>query len=341
MRKELERLGLALSILLLVSFVLFVINQTAQVVKLAQAVHPLAGQAVLYALLVVYIMTILVPLITISRLPKLDEPPQNPEGNEFAAYLARLAKRLASNPNLVGAEISASDRATIEAALKRLDTQANVIIKNTGSTVFLSTAISQSGRLDGLMVLMAQSRMVWRIMHLYYQRPSLSQIVRLYTNVAATTFVVSEVQDLDISEQIEPIIASALGGSLASAIPGVTIIANLLTSSILEGTANAFLTLRVGAICKQYCSALGVLDRRTTRRFASVEAASMLGGLVLDSSAAVSRSISNAARRAGVGTYHALTDQMLKGTQVIADRLYELNPLRKRAPADAVSGDAL
>ena len=97
------------------------------------------------------------------------------------------------------ASIRPTDRRGIDEALRVLDDDANAIIKQMASTVFLTTAVSQSGRLDGLLVLAAQSRMVWRVAHLYYQRPSLREMLYLYANVAATSFVAGELDDLEFT----------------------------------------------------------------------------------------------------------------------------------------------
>jgi hypothetical protein len=188
--------------------------------------------------------------------------------------------------------------------------------------VFVSTAISQNGRLDALMVLAAQTRMVWRVAHVYYQRPSLREMIQLYANIGATIFLVSELEDLDISEQIEPVIESALAGSLAGAVPGATVVATLLTQSILDGTANAFLTLRIGVICQRYCASLVTFNRKAVRRLASVAAAAMLGSIVSDSAAVVTKAILNAAKRAGAGTVQSVGGGLLR----LGERL---NPFRR------------
>jgi hypothetical protein len=185
-------------------------------------------------------------------------------------------------------------------------------MRSAATTVFLSTAISQNGRLDALMVLAIETRLVWRLAHLYYQRPSLRDLVRLYANVAATVLLVSELEDLDIDEQVEPIIASALAGSAASLVPGASVAAGIVTRSILDGAANAFLTLRIGVLCQRYCGSLTAVDRRGLRRYASVTAARMLGDVVKGSAGIVSRAIVRAARRAGAGTVGGLTGALLR-----------------------------
>src|SRR3989304_2847398 len=220
MKAQLGRLALFPSIFLLTCSAVFVVNQTAQVVALANTLGPAFGQVVLIGLLILYAFVIAVPVVMIARLPKALRPPADERSPEFEAYLKQLGARLSANKYLAGTGALLGDRAGIEAALKALDAQASEVVKSTASTVFVSTAISQNGRLDALMVLFAQTRMVWQLAHLYYQRPSLRELIQLYANIGATAFLVSEIEDLDISEQVEPVMASALGGSLASAAPG-------------------------------------------------------------------------------------------------------------------------
>src|SRR5262249_32923873 len=160
------------------------------------------------------------------------------------------------NPHLAGRSFQLNDQPGIEAALKVLDSQVDEMIKKTASTVFLSTALSQNGRLDALMVLTAQTRMIWQGACVYHHRPSLREMIRLYNNVGVTVFMASEIEDLDLTEQVEPVIKTAISGSLASLLPGISSISSIVTQSILDGTANAYLTLRVGVICRTYCAAL-------------------------------------------------------------------------------------
>ena len=59
----------------------------------------------------------------------------------------------------------------------------------------VSTVVSQSGRLDGLMVIVTNCRLVWQIAHLYWQRPALSDLLALYSNVAAGAFIAQNIED--------------------------------------------------------------------------------------------------------------------------------------------------
>jgi hypothetical protein len=287
-KRPLKTIILFVSILILLLFILFVINQTAQVLQLADRVSPSFGHFVFWALLICYALLLSIPIFLFLRLPKSLTPPKNEEDPKFDVYLSSLRKRLDSNPHLTGLPLSS--RQQIEEALALLSKKSNEIIEQMASTVFISTAISQSGRLDAFLVLSAQSRMVWRIARLYYQRPTLRDLIHLYANIAGTAFLASELDDIDISEQVEPVLSSALG-ALAVSIPGIQIAASMITSSVITGAANAFLTLRVGMITRQYCGSLILAEKKTLRRAASAEAAKLLGSIVKKGTARVSKAL--------------------------------------------------
>jgi hypothetical protein len=288
MNKTLKKVALFTSISILLLFILFVINQTAQVVQLAEKVTPPFGNFVFWALLIVYAVLVLVPVFLFLSLPKSLTPPKSEDAPEFSGYLTALKKRLAPNSHLKGLELSS--RQNVEEALSILGKKSDEIIQETASTVFISTAISQSGRLDAFLVLSAQSRMIWRIARLYYQRPTLRDLIHLYANVAGTAFLASEFEDIDISEQVEPVLSSTLG-ALAVTIPGVQLAASILVNSVLTGTANAFLTLRVGIIARRYCGSLVLTEKRTLRRTASAEAAKLLGTIVKQGTTRLSKAL--------------------------------------------------
>src|SRR5207247_6798944 len=71
------------------------------------------------------------------------------------------------------------------------------------------------------------------------------------------------------------------------AIPGFQIFTTIMVNSLLSGSANAFLTLRVGMIAKAYCGSLIAQPRTRLRRSATTEAARLLSGIVKESGARV------------------------------------------------------
>jgi Domain of unknown function (DUF697) len=297
MKKQLRIFFIMAAAAILLGVVLFVINQTNQVIQLARSLNESFGQAVLAALLLFYATVLLLPVYLFLRLPKSLKPAASDMAPEFKPFLAALGKRLSGNPYLEGAVSDFSNRMQIEKGLAILNGRADESIKKAAATVFVSTAISQSGRLDAFAVLAAQVRLVWQVAHIYQQRPSLRDMLHLYANVGATTFLAMELEDLDIAQQIEPIITNVVGASLAGMVPGVKIVASVVTNSLLDGTANAFLTLRIGAITKQYCGSIIRQETRYIRRMASLQAAQMLGSIVLASSKKVTSAIYEAAKK--------------------------------------------
>jgi hypothetical protein len=286
MKKTLKTLLLLGSGLVLLSFGVVVVNQTAQVVELAKQAHPTLGTATLWVMVATYSGLIVVPIVIVLRMPRALTPPATESGPEFEAHLTALGRRLDSNPRVPIPLGPSPARRDVEDALRILDVEANSVVKQMATTVFLTTAVSQSGRLDALLVLMAQSRMIWRVAHLYYQRPSVREMAHLYTNVAATAFVAGELDDIELHQMIQPVVAASLG-TVGGAIPGFQVFTTIAVNSLLSGSANAFLTLRVGMIAKAYCSSLVAQPRTRLRRSATAEAARMLSGIVKESGARV------------------------------------------------------
>jgi hypothetical protein len=318
MKKMLIRLILPLSLFILTLFIVFAINETVQIVRLATAVSPGFGRVTFWGLLLIYAVFLAVPAVMFLRLPRSLNPPETDREPEFSAFLQSLGKRLAVNKHLLG--IPVSTREEVEEALTILDARAREVTEKTASTIFLSTAISQSGRLDAFLVLAGQTRMIWEIAHLYYQRPTARELVHLYANVAATAFLASEIDDLDISEQIEPVIASTLGAAAIS-VPGFQLAASLVVNSILTGAANAFLTLRVGIITKGYCRSLVAPERKSLRRSAGMEAAKQLGAIVTAGAAKVSGAIWEASKDKAVKTFSHVAASARDTAQSVLNRI--------------------
>jgi hypothetical protein len=287
MRKTLKRIIVPLALFALISLAVVVANQTAQLIGLADRVSPLAGDIAFWTILALYAFCLIVPVFMLLTLPAPLVPPAEREGPHFDAHLRKLGKRLQRNPHIEGAPVTAEE---IETALTRLDGVADARTRASASQVFITTAISQNGSLDALLVLAAQSKLVLEIARVYYQRPTLRDLLYLYTNVAGTAFVAAELEDLDLSEQVQPVLTAILG-STAGAIPGLAPAATLFVNSVTTGAGNAFLTLRVGIITKQYCRSLVQPEQRSIRRMASLQATRMLGSIAKDGAATVAAAI--------------------------------------------------
>jgi hypothetical protein len=279
---------------------------------------------------------VLVPTYLILRLPKPLRPPASAEDPAFPAHLERLRGRLSANPHLKGHPLATQPE--LEASLRTLDTLAESRTRDAASQVFVTTAISQNGSLDGFLVLAAQSKLVLEIARTYYQRPTIRDLAFLYSNVAATAFIAAELEDLDLAEQVQPIIGAAFG-SAAGAIPGFGAATTLFINSVTTGAANAFLTLRVGVITQEYCRATVLPSRRTVRRIAVLKATHLLGAITLAGTKRVAGAIGSGSKSAIGDAFVSLGDQIksagagIKGVSTTA--VSKLRFWQQREPGDS------
>ncbi len=297
MLKQFRLVLTVLAIFGLVLFVLFVINQTSQIVSLAETFGETAGKIVLYFLLAFYVLIVAIPFFIYIRRPVSLRPPADEQSRDYHTYILKMSRRLKKNPHLQDMIWKSDDAEQVRVAIAELDEKADQMIRQAAATVFVTTAISQSGRLDALFVLLTQTKMIWQISSLYNQRPSLSEMVRLYANVCAAAFLATELDDLDIGPQIEPVVTAAMGTSLVSIVPGFSLVGSVVMNSLLDGAANAFLTLRVGVITRKYCGLIVKTERKAIRRYATVMAAQMIGSIVMDSAKTVTAAIVEAFKR--------------------------------------------
>lgn len=301
MSKIMKRLLLFGAVFVTLALLVILINQVLQLAEFAGRFHPVMGDAVFWGLIFIFGICLAVPVLLFFRLPRTLVPPEEGDEEALRAYRLRLRERLSRNPLLQGVDVSTGE--SVEAALETLDDAAGESIRAAGSRAFLITAVSQSGALDGLMILGLQSRLVWDVAHVYAQRPTVRDMLLLYSNVVTTAFLATELDEAELSEAFQPVLSSVLG-SAASAVPGLQVASSVFVNSVMTGTANAFLTLRVGIIAQEYSRALVRPKRRTLRRTAIVRAAGMLGGIATDGAKKVSGAI---ARASGKSIASAIT----------------------------------
>ena len=278
MTATVRRIALLLSLFVVVVFAVFLFNQTAQIVQSARVVNPTFGNGVMWSLIFTYCLLLITPFVLWFRVPKRVSPPAVAEGAEYDRFMADFRRRLSRNSRLCGIPLDTAEN--VDSAIRLLDRHADEAVASAASAVFLSTAVLQSGRLDVLVVFAAQTRLIWQVAHVYYQRPSLRDFIQLYANVASTAFIAAGIEDVDIDALVGTVF-----GSTVAAIPGM----HILTSSILSGSANAFLTLRVGMITKEYCRCTAKLEKRGIRRAATLQAAKLLGSIGRDGTMKLSK----------------------------------------------------
>src|SRR6202008_384859 len=198
--------------------------------------------------------------------------------------------------------------------------QANLVLSRTASTVFLSTALMQNGRLDGLIVLFTQIQMVGRIARIYVQRPSPRELLRLYANVCGTAFIASGLESLDLGEMVAPL-ATSMVPALKGGIPGLSGISALLVKCVSNGAANAFLTLRVGEVARRYCELTSSCSPELIRKSATAEAVQHLGRIVRENGALVVKKIWASTGRALIDSGVSKAEDIATATRGLFGRI--------------------
>lgn len=294
----------------------FAVSMVSQLADAADRLHAGAGQAVFWSLLLLLLATVVAPTIWLLRLPPALRPPATTDAASLTAYQERLRMHLARNPRLAGHVLDSE--AAINQALQQLRTAAEAETKRTAGSVLVSTALLQNGRLDGLVVLVSQIQLVWRIARIYGLRPSLQQMSYLYSNVGACVLIASSLEEVDFAELSAPIVQSATPAAMGS-IPGLGGVGNLLTNSLASGSANAFLTLRVGLVADAYCAPQHSPDRSSIRQNATHRAAVLLGSIVKDCGTQITQAVYGRIKHSVVSTAQAAADSVKQAGRSVTD----------------------
>ncbi|UII28343.1 DUF697 domain-containing protein [Fulvivirga maritima] len=302
MYQQLKKIGLLVALAFIIGFVLFAVNQVIAFHANMVTVNETLAWLITGFISVTLLILMLLPVVMIIRLPQSVAFPDSPEAE--AKYHTLLKARLSKNKLVRKAGLNVHTEEGMKAALALLNLEAQTIIKDTAKSVFLTTAISQNGKLDALTVFITQSRMIWKVAHIYWQRPSIKDMIRLYGNVGATALIASELDEIDITRQIEPVINAVLR-SPGRSLPVIGHAAHIITDSLLEGSTNAFLTLRVGIVAQRYCGSWDVADRKAIRRNSFITASGLLKNLVLESSGKVVTSVMTAIKDTGKNTFRS------------------------------------
>jgi hypothetical protein len=283
-----RKMIIILAVMITVCLVSLIVAGATSLISLADRIHPVAGTVVFWAVCLTAGFFALYCAIAYARLPAALVPPEEDSGPKHDVYLQALRVRLAANPRT--RDLPVVTKEEIERAVATLSAQADLVVRRTASTVFLSTALMQNGRLDGLIVLFTQIQMIGRIARIYVQRPSPRELTRLYANVAGTAFVASGLESLDLGEMVAPLAVSVVP-ALKGGIPGLSGISALLVKCVSNGAANAFLTLRVGEVARRYCELTSRCPAELIRKSATAAAVQHLGRIVRENGALVVKKI--------------------------------------------------
>lgn len=279
-------LGVAIAVYLTISF----IGNVLIIGMKLGAIHPAIEWLFYAALIAVFVWLIVMPLFRVLSFPEialedidkedfktkvdyktlrkivqklidsnvLEPAPNTKEGSEEEKnkkmLLAELNRALKKKGDL---------RSPLSKAVAFQKATANKIIHESAVVVFVSTTISQNGRLDAISVLVANFRLVNNLVNHFGYRPPLPTLIKIYTQIFIIALVADEIDDIDLAETLEE-----LAPGLFTAIPGTSLIIN----SLINGSLNALLTLRIGFIAKKCLLNIGSFTKKEIRKDANAEA---------------------------------------------------------------------
>ncbi len=151
----------------------------------------------------------------------------------------------------------------------------NKIIVSHAETIFLTTAISQNGRLDSLAVITINLKLINKLVVKCGFRPSYPALGRLSFNVLSAAIIAETLEGINFSE-----LFPSKGLSALEKIP----LLNTITGSFAQGIGNALLSLRVGIICRNYLFMnLKGIPKSQIRKLAFGEAMLLLPRVIAES----------------------------------------------------------
>lgn len=158
---------------------------------------------------------------------------------------------------------------------KTIKKELNKVIVNHAESVFMTTAISQNGRLDSIAVLTINLRLIKELVVKCGFRPTYPSLGRLSFNVLTTAIIAESLEDMKFSELFPQSSLNALGE-----IP----LLKTVTGSLAQGAGNALLSLRVGIVCRNYLFMnLKGLNKKEIKRLAFAEAVTLFPKVIAES----------------------------------------------------------
>lgn len=338
MRRTLLYSGLAAWFLIFI----YLASQVYLTATLAEQAHPLAGWAVGVSLGALLFTTaaaaILILLAAVGPAGSLLTG-----SRRHRRYVARLAERHRRFPVAEMTGLPADGPALVRSIYERLEARTAALTTESAESIFFHTAISQSGRMDVVVGLGEQFRIVRKLARLYYPHAGIRILSRTYLAVAGAVLRPGSREEINPGAQIGPAI---IGASVVGAIPGANLVSIIIADAVIQGSANALTVLRAGLVTRLYFEALLAgkpTEPNTLLQNANRESLALLSGLVTRASGVLSRAIWDAAkdslRRIPAATYDSIKSLVSRSVQGLGRKKKEQptaaeKPTGRRLPAD-------
>ena len=278
MKKLQAKILILAAILIFASIVAFVFNNIIAVSNMLANFNPLIGRISLFFMLGLMFLCCfyLIGIYFMRQKPLIAPNDPTPEQEEL--YLENLLQRLNSNKQLRDRGLRANSDIDVVNLIATLDNLAEEEIKQVAKRVFVSTSISQNGRLDSIIVFYQIAILIWRVSKIYGQSPYPYELWKIYCNVLTTSMISYGIEQVDLTDQIGSLISPLVANSVVDHIPVLKTFTKVFTHAIVSGSANAGLVCRVGVVAKNYMGLKTLADHSIKQR-PTVEATRMLNSI--------------------------------------------------------------
>ena len=235
-------------------------------------IDKIAGYIAIALAVIVYIFIYIVPLVKIRKVEAFTVNVNKYNAREAKKHNKKLREDIASkmidftettdgvgwyNSSLIG-ELAVALQTKNDNKLKQTLTEiydkdvrktANSIIRDHAVKVGLTTAISQSERLDTLFVVAYELNLIKDLVFLYGYRPSDARLLKIYAVVIKNALLAYGIQST--TSNIASGIVQKIGG-VVSSIPLLGQAISTVISSTSQGVINAAMTVVIGKQTQKY-----------------------------------------------------------------------------------------
>ena len=268
----------------IIVFILMLLSSLLNIGERLNRISPWLEYGFYILVALIFYLAIVQPIIIIVKSPSLSIATTLEQSDpKVVAIYKKVAKNIVKNNNLPREEVlllqEYKNREELLVNLqyvfeKSVKTQLNNIIIHDAKTVMISTAICQSARFDMVTVFAVNLKMIKSLVVKCGFRPSMKNLSKLTINVFSTALIAEGLENLKL-EDIVP--KSSL--EFLNNMPYL----GTVIESILQGVANAIMTLRIGCVCRRYLFTDGaVVTKEEIRRQAYKETLKLIPLVVTD-----------------------------------------------------------
>ncbi len=288
MKKISKSFWIGIGVMSLFFIILIILSSVLQLGERLRSFHPYVEYAFYGVSGILFVILFVRPIFLVMFSPTFSmDSLFNEEENARKNY--SMYKKVTKNL-LLEEYISETEKSALTAAINdplllkkalsdifdsTIKKEINKIIITHAESVFISTAISQNGRLDAIAVLTINLKLIKELVMKCGFRPSYAALGRLSFNIMTSAIIAESLEDMKFSELFPTSTINAIGE-----IPFL----KTITGSLAQGSGNALLSLRVGIICRNYLFMnLKGLSKKEIKRLAFAEAVTLFPRVIGES----------------------------------------------------------